>query len=105
VLGTIDCGLDLPGRGELEISGSTGRILIADPWHCIEPGIVVERGAGREVVAIAPADSYALELDDMAAAIRGERAPLLGRADALGQAQTIDALYRAAAEGHAVPVG
>jgi D-xylose 1-dehydrogenase (NADP+, D-xylono-1,5-lactone-forming) len=105
VLGTIDCGLDLPGRGELEISGSDGRILISDPWHCIAPAIVVERGFEREVVEITPADSYALELDDMAAAIRGERAPLLGRADALGQARTIDALYRAAAEGHAVPVG
>jgi D-xylose 1-dehydrogenase (NADP+, D-xylono-1,5-lactone-forming) len=105
VLAVIDCGLDLPARSELEISGSAGRILLSDPWHCIEPGIVLERGYEREVVEIAPADSYALELDDMAAAIRGEHAPLLGRADALGQARTIDALYRAAAEGHAVPVG
>ena len=38
----------------------------------------------------------------MAAAIRGERAPRLGRADALGQARTIAALYRSAEEG--VPV-
>jgi len=105
VVGMIDCGLDLPSRGELEIAGSEGRIVLTDPWHCIDPRIVVERGFEREVVDIAPADSYGLELDDMAAAIRGERAPLLGRADALGQSRTIDALYRAAAEGHAVPVG
>jgi len=105
VVGMIDCGLDLPSRGELEISGSEGRIVLTDPWHCIAPKIVVERGLEREVVEIAPADSYALELNDMAAAIRGERAPLLGRADALGQSRTIDALYRSAAEGHAVPVG
>ena len=105
VVGMIDCGLDLPSRGELEIAGSEGRIVLTDPWHCIDPRIVVERGFEREVVDIAPADSYGLELDDMAAAIRGERAPLLGRANALGQSRTIDALYRAAAEGHAVPVG
>ena len=105
VLATIDCGLDLPSRSELEISGSAGRIVLSDPWHCIDPKIVVERGFEREVVQIAPADSYALELDDMAAAIRGERAPLLGRADALGQSRTIAALYRSAAAGHAVPVG
>ena len=35
----------------------------------------------------------------MAAAIRGEKAPRLGRADALGQARTIEALYRSAATG------
>jgi predicted dehydrogenase len=42
------------------------------------------------------------ELEDIAAAIAGERAPLLGRADVLGQARTIEALYRAAAEGRSV---
>ncbi len=35
----------------------------------------------------------------MNAAIRGERAPRLGRADALGQATTIEALYRSADTG------
>ena len=44
-------------------------------------------------------DPYGLELADMAAAIRGEKAPRLGRADALGQARTIEALYRSAATG------
>jgi hypothetical protein len=38
----------------------------------------------------------------MNAAIRGERAPRLGRADALGQARTIEALYRAAGTGQSV---
>ncbi|MDP8967973.1 MAG: Gfo/Idh/MocA family oxidoreductase [Actinomycetota bacterium] len=102
VLGIVDCGLDLPSRSELEISGTEGRIVLADPWHCIDPRIVVERGYEREIVTIAPGDSYQLELDDMAAAIRGDRPALLGRADALGQARTIDALYRSAAQRHAV---
>jgi predicted dehydrogenase len=105
VLATIDCGLDLPSRSELEIAGTEGRIVVADPWHAIEPQIVVERGFEREIVELTAGDSYRLELEDMAAAIRGERAPLLGRADALGQARTIEALYRAAAEGQSVPVG
>lgn len=105
VLGTIDCGLDVPIRSELEIAGTEGRIVLPDPWHASEPRIVVERGYEREIVTVPAADSYALELEDMAAAIRGERAPLLGRDDALGQARTIAALYRSADEGHAVPVG
>ena len=38
----------------------------------------------------------------MSAAIRGDAALLLGRADAVGQAQTIEALYEAAETGNAV---
>lgn len=102
VLGVIDCGLDIYSRAELEVVGSEGRLLLADPWHANDPKIVLERGFEREIVAIDPADSYALELADMAAAIAGERPPLLGRDDALGQARTIEALYRSAEEGRAV---
>ena len=38
----------------------------------------------------------------MSDAIRGEGEPLLGRADALGQARVIEALYRSAESGAAV---
>jgi predicted dehydrogenase len=48
------------------------------------------------------ADSYACEVADLGEAIRGEHAPLLGRADALGQARTIAALYAAADSGGSV---
>jgi predicted dehydrogenase len=99
VLAVIDCGLDDMSRSELEIAGSEGRIVLADPWHAVDPKIVVERGYEREIVAVEAADSYTRELEDMAAAVAGKRAPLLGRADALGQARTIDALYRSADEG------
>jgi xylose dehydrogenase (NAD/NADP) len=105
VLATIDCGLDMAGRHELEVTGAEGRIVLADPWHCREPRIVVERGGEREVVELPARDSYRLELEDAGAAIRGERAPLLGREDALGQARTIEALYRSADEGRAVQLG
>ena len=47
VLGVIDCGLDVYSRGELEIVGSEGRIVLPDPWHAIDPKIVVERGLER----------------------------------------------------------
>jgi xylose dehydrogenase (NAD/NADP) len=45
---------------------------------------------------------FALELENFAASIAGEAQPLLGRADAVGQARAIDALYRSAAEGRAI---
>ncbi|MEA2156099.1 MAG: hypothetical protein QOE11_2239 [Solirubrobacteraceae bacterium] len=103
VLATFDCGIDLHARHDLEISGSRGRVLLADPWHCRTPRIVLERdGQAADTIEVEAADSYRLELEDVAAAIRGERAPLLGRADALGQARTIAALEQSAAEGRAV---
>ena len=37
-------------------------------------------------------DHYRLELEDLARAVRGDGTPLLGRADALGQALMIEAL-------------
>jgi hypothetical protein len=47
-------------------------------------------------------DSYRLELENLGAAIRGEAEPLLGRAESVGQARAIVALYRAAATAQAV---
>src|SRR5204863_9293670 len=65
VLATIDCGFDVPARGELEIVGSEGRIVLEDPWHARRPRIVVERGVSREVIKLKPVNSYRLQLDDV----------------------------------------
>jgi len=82
----------------LEAIGSDGTIVVPDPWHC-HSGVLVVNGTE---VRVEPEDSYRLELENLAAAIRGEADLLLGRADALGQARTIEALYRSAAEGRAI---
>ena len=102
LLCTIDCGFDSYGRGELEVIGSEGRLVLPDPWHGFTARIVLERGYEREVVELEAVDSFVLELEDVSAAIRGEHAPLLGRADALGQARTIEALYRSAEQQRAI---
>jgi D-xylose 1-dehydrogenase (NADP+, D-xylono-1,5-lactone-forming) len=103
-IAVIDCGLDVPARDELEIVGSQGRLVLADPWHCRNPLISLERDGTPSLVEIEAADSYRLELEDVSAAIRGDRPPLLGREDALGQARALAALERAAHEGRAVSV-
>jgi len=82
----------------LEAVGSDGSLSLADPWHAREPVIV---HAGREI-RLQPADSYRLELENLADAIAGEAPLLLGREDALGQARAIEALYRSAETGRAV---
>jgi D-xylose 1-dehydrogenase (NADP+, D-xylono-1,5-lactone-forming) len=105
VITHFDCGLALASRDLLEVVGDEGAMLLRDPWHCRNPGIELTRGDGAtECIEIEKMDSYRLEAENFAAAIRGEATPLLGRADALGQARTIEALYRAADTGQtAVP--
>jgi D-xylose 1-dehydrogenase (NADP+, D-xylono-1,5-lactone-forming) len=97
VVGLLDCGLALAARDELEVVGDAGSLWLDDPWHGAHAVIEVRPHAGEtERLEIGPANAYALELADFEAAVRGEREPLLARADALGQARTIAALYDAA---------
>jgi predicted dehydrogenase len=94
----IMCGFDTNARG-IEVIGTDGWFRILDPWRNELGHAVIVNGEMREY---APVNQYRLELENFAAAIRGTSAPLLGRDDALGQARTIQALYRSAREG--VPV-
>ena len=82
----------------LEAVGSKGTLLSRDPWQG-ELGGIELNGHAEPVV---PDDAYRLEMENLSAAILGHGQPLLGRADALAQARTIDALYRSAASGEAV---
>jgi xylose dehydrogenase (NAD/NADP) len=85
----------------LEVIGRDGSVLLPDPWHSVE-GVMLVDGQEERVQVINP---YQCELDDMAAAIRGEKAPRLGRDDAMGQARAIEALYRSADSGEPVTLG
>ena len=95
----FDAGFCFAARSELEVSGEAGSLFLADPWHGQEPGIELRTDGGTEAITVPRADAYRLEAEDIAAAIRGDRAPRLGRDDALGQAATIEALYASAASG------
>jgi D-xylose 1-dehydrogenase (NADP+, D-xylono-1,5-lactone-forming) len=98
VVGHFDCGFVLPRRGELEVIGEAGVLHVPDPFHVAAPGIELRRQEdGVEHIALARANSYQLELENMADAVRGDAPLLLGRDDAVGQARTIEALYRSAA--------
>ena len=99
VLALFDCGTCLPERDELEAIGSEGSLFVDDPWHCLEPVIELRRDDGTEPIALDPVDSYRLELENLADAIDGSAKLLLGREDALGQARTIEALFRSAETG------
>ena len=95
----FDCGTCLPNRDELEVIGTEGSLFLDDPWHCNVPVIEIRRDDGVEHVELDAVDSYRLELENLADAIAGEAPLLLGREDALGQARTIEALFRSAESG------
>ena len=92
VLGSFDCGFDVPPLGRIEVVGEGGILVAEDPWHGRTPRLTRD----GEDVPVEAVDPYALELEDFSAAIRRGTQHRLGREDALGQARTIEALYAAA---------
>ena len=105
VLAHFDCGVGYDGGDALEAVGTEGSVFLDDPWHGREAVIEVRRGGSVERIETGPANSYALELANFEAAVRGEAAALLARDDALAQARTIAALYTSAERNAPCPIG
>ncbi len=102
-LAHFDCGFDLSFRDELEVVGERGALFLDDPWHSRQATIEVRDAEGAaSTVEVEEADPYACELEDFARACAGEAEHPFGRADALGQARAIAALYESADSGRAV---
>ena len=90
----------------LEVIGADGSVFVPDPWHTLGSTILLRmRGEAERTITVPFKNPYGCELEDMEHAIRGTDRPLLGREDALGQARTIEALYRSADTGQAVVLG
>jgi xylose dehydrogenase (NAD/NADP) len=99
VLALFDCGTCLPNRDELEAIGTEGSLFLDDPWHGRTPVIELRRDGGVERIELEIVDSYRLELENLADAIRGDAPLLLGREDAVAQARALEALHRSAETG------
>jgi predicted dehydrogenase len=99
VLAQFHCGFDLPTESRLEAIGSRGSIVLRDPWHARKPGIELRGADTSQWIDVEPANSYRLELENLADASLGVAQPLLGRDDSVAQASVIEALYRSATTG------
>jgi predicted dehydrogenase len=103
VLGLLDCGMDVHRRNSLEVAGEAGTIVVPSPWQTpLGARIVVSREGEPEEIRPETVNPYARELEAMGRAIVSGEPPPLDRADAIGQARVIAALYRAAETGAAV---
>jgi xylose dehydrogenase (NAD/NADP) len=96
---TFECGLDMKEIDELRVDGEGGSVFLDDPWHGREPVIVLMTPLETREIRESGIDAYQAELENFSRAARGLELPFLGREDALGQARTIDALYRSAEAG------
>jgi predicted dehydrogenase len=96
----FDCSFLLPEHQRLEVVGEHGTIVVEAPWRVDLGGRLLLVTDGREEeIGVPQADSYRLELENLAAAAAGRAPALLGRDDALGQARAIESLYRSAESG------
>ena len=97
VMGQFASGLDMLEVHELEVVGETGALFLDDPWHgWTAPRIELRRDGGTEEIRFEPTDPYQLELENLSDAILGDAEPLLGRDDALAQANVLQALLASA---------
>ena len=101
VVSVFDASFTLPKRQRLEAVGEEGTLVLEAPWRSDWGGRLL---VDDEPVAVPTANPYELELRNFAAAIAGDGEQLLGRDDAVAQARVIEALYRSAETGEAVPI-
>jgi xylose dehydrogenase (NAD/NADP) len=88
-------------HSSMEAIGSKGSLYLDDPFQGHATTLIATDGFQEEIARV---DPYELELDDFAAAIRGEHPVRLGRTDMLGQARALAALYESAESGAQVAV-
>ena len=105
VVGQFEATFRSPQRQSLEAVGEDGVLVVEAPWRVDWGGsVTLRRDGATELVEVDEADAYTLELENLADAIDGRAPALLGRADAVGQARAIEALYRSAESGTRIAV-
>jgi xylose dehydrogenase (NAD/NADP) len=85
VVATFQCGLTSRLVDQIEVIGADGVLRVPNAFVS-PPGIVVLNGEQHRVE---PGNAYRAELEDVCAAIRGEREVLLGREEMRNQARAL----------------
>ena len=106
ILAQFECSIENAGRSWAEIAGTDGLIRIPKPWF---PGeeqaeFIVRRGDHEETIVTPGANTYRLEVEDFATALRTHQPPRWPAEDAVANMAVIDALYASAREGTSVAV-
>lgn len=95
---------------ELQVAGSTGILIMPIAWTIMgDSSITIRRSEGwdrllGDTYQIAGANAYQLQLENFAAAIRGEAEPAMPLAESVVNTCTIEALVTSALEKRPVDV-
>ena len=95
LVAALHCGFNAHKRIGAEIVGTEGVLEIADTFFDPPGALVLTRGEERTEIAVAESDRYRGEVEDFAAAILENRAPALGLAETLRNAEVLDSLLAA----------
>jgi xylose dehydrogenase (NAD/NADP) len=104
---TAQLGMWNGDRDTVTVIGSAGWIEIPRAFLCSptdDGDIVVGTGDGSRVIAVPPADHYALQVARFDAVVRGEGEPLFPIDDAIRQAVVLEAATRSWRERARVPI-
>lgn len=103
-LAVIDSSFEVGSGGAYEVSGPKGTIRVDRAFTPGDGDVTVQIIAGsRQAETIAGTNQYAREIDHFVRSIRAGRL-LEPSEDGVANTRVIEALYRSAAEGRAVPV-
>lgn len=106
-LASFEASIASAERHRAEIAGTTGTLVLERPWH---PGdrqarLVIRRwGEPDEVVTVAGANPYFLQLEEFVEVCAGRAAPRWTVEDAVNNMAAIDALFLSAREGRVAEV-
>jgi xylose dehydrogenase (NAD/NADP) len=94
----FDCGLDMPLTLGATLVGSDGEIRVPMPWYAhLDPlAVYVHRGDTVTEVQTPGENAYLLEIEDLAAVIRGEREPEVPAGETLRNLRVMEALRESA---------
>jgi predicted dehydrogenase len=99
----LDAGFRSPARAEMELVGTGGVLRVRQPWRPEQdyPLLLTREGRTEEIHVPGP-DRFLLEIEDLAAAARGERPPRVSLAESRANVAALVALQRSAGEGRAI---
>jgi predicted dehydrogenase len=97
----ISCGFDSGVNQKVVVSGTAGVMELNQPFKSWmgRPRILVKTNDGQESIEFEAVNTFALEVDDLARAIREGGKPLVGAPDALANLRILDGVSAASRPG------
>lgn len=100
----FDCGFTLPFRHEAEIIGTTGSIVLTDPWFGVPANITIKRDGSAVAEDILSGNPYVLQFDAFKKAVHGLEGPLIKPDDSVENARALETLEESARSGERQPL-